>query len=173
MLQDTSQRFSMHIPIENQGSVYSEGIQGIGHRKKDGRIHMKRKFAERDKGTNTSGIMQDFFPRVSSFFVSCINDMKWKWLMFELKLLRRSHNKIRKNYCRKGWHKLQKSFYQVTAFNHTKKVEFLCCPYCNYKFFSTMKDKQLYLDLNSNKRNRLKKALMGMKGKRGNHDNKI
>jgi len=55
--------------------------------------------------------------------------------------------KMRTNYCRKGFHKLQPQSvgYRNGLKERMKYIRFLKCQYCNYKFFAKKSDKERYL----------------------------
>ncbi len=56
--------------------------------------------------------------------------------------------------CKRGYHKVCPSSYAVRWNNESmKRVHFLSCRNCSLIFFSTTKDKQLYLRLKKGKRN--------------------
>jgi len=65
------------------------------------------------------------------------------------RILRRMHRrdkKMRKKYCHKGYHKL-KTHRSSFKFGNERIInfEFLVCQHCEYKFFTTAKQKEKYI----------------------------
>jgi len=84
---------------------------------------------------------------------SLFSKLSWKIYMFKLHLelskLEREHFKARKKYCRKGFHKLISQKYSSKKGNEKwNHCHYLKCVHCNYMFFATLKQKELYLKLN-------------------------
>jgi len=116
---------------------------------------MKEKIkAERVHGMNESGRMQIYLSRFSSLMDSCIWDLKFRWLIWNVD---RDTKKRFNTHCKKGYHKFQKHIHGLSDGKREIKVEFLACEVCDYKFFSTIKDKRKYLLLTSEKRKNIKK----------------
>lgn len=120
--------------------------------------------AERIKETKASGDMQLYFPRVSSFFRSCINRIRFEHIMLRVRWWEYQNRVDRRYHCDKGYHNLIRNALTVTSSKKTRKVEYLKCNRCDFLFFSTRKDKQLYLDLTGNNRKRYKEAFQSYGG---------
>lgn len=79
-----------------------------------------------------------------------IEQIKWKLYLWKLGLfcnkLEMHHKAMRRKYCRKGFHKLSTSYYgSKKSGKKWVHIHFLKCIHCNYMFFTTKKQKELYL----------------------------
>jgi len=81
-----------------------------------------------------------------------IQRIGWKFYMWKLEFfcrhLERKHKAARRKYCRKGYHKLTKCSYSVKEHKkRTIKIDYLKCLHCNYHFFTSVKQKEMYMKL--------------------------
>ena len=73
------------------------------------------------------------------------------WLLFWR--LRRMKTKVRSNYlrnkyCRLGFHKLHNDHYTTTiSAKRTRTIHYIECQFCQYKFFTTKKQKDQYIEM--------------------------
>ena len=119
---------------------------------------LKMSKAERGKERKESGAVHNIFSVLSKPLASCT---KWYWehkIKAELRRIDINNQIIRNRYCSQGFHKLNHNKVKLVHGKRQFSVEFLECPYCGYKFFSTAKDKQKYLRLTSRKRKVFEKA---------------
>jgi len=57
-------------------------------------------------------------------------------------------NYYKRKYCARGLHKLTSSILEVSGSNmKTKKVQYLRCKYCRWRFFTTMYQRNKYLKM--------------------------
>ncbi len=107
-----------------------------------------RDVADRTKEMKKSGIVQNYYSRFSNFLSSCTNNIKLNFLIWNID---RRFNRYIRIHCNNGFHKLNRQTWKMTMDKRSWGVEFLECPYCNHRFFTTVKDKQTFLKLTSNK----------------------
>lgn len=98
----------------------------------------------------------------------------WKLYIWNLnrflRKLERKNKIARRKYCNKGYHQLRKRKWSWKR--HKKRwvhVEFLQCVHCNWMFFTTKKQKDLYLKMEGKDKDTFSaflKALSGTKAKR-------
>jgi hypothetical protein len=124
---------------------------------------MKTKRVESFEKRNGSGYRQLLSSRPSNLFKTCLSELKWKLFMAEIAVKLRwweaKEESIRKNHCTKGFHKLVRVVSSVSSLScdgKTSSAEYLKCLYCDFIFFSTIKDKRTYLALTSSHRKRAK-----------------
>lgn len=105
--------------------------------------------AEIRESVKESGIKQ-LNSRLSKIFSDCLFHFKLNW---GFGAMIREHDKQVKNHCSKGFHRLGRVVQSRTWKNRKTQVEYLECSICRkFKFFSTVKDKNRYLKISSNRR---------------------
>lgn len=98
-----------------------------------------------------------FMARISKFCSTCLSSLKWKFFVVVLEWqIKQWDKKERKNfekYCMKGWHNPTTESIEIYG-KRKVKVDYWKCRnhLCQWKFFTTAKQKQLYLRLTSEKR---------------------
>ena len=103
--------------------------------------------AERREGKKESGDRPLKFPRSSNFFSSCLSWLRWRLILMRCRLMESRYSQYRKRYCDKGFHKLTRGKISVHYKKQSSAVEYLACVFCEYKFFSTVEDKRIYLKI--------------------------
>ena len=103
--------------------------------------------AERREGRNASGARQLKLPRASNFFSSCLSRLRWEWLLLQCKWMEIRHRQAKQKYCARGFHKLTRGKITLHSQRQQCTVEYLACAFCEYKFFSTVEDKRIYLKI--------------------------
>jgi hypothetical protein len=69
----------------------------------------------------------------------------WKMEMF-CRSLERKNKKARRKYCRKGYHKIiSQSITWKEGHKRSVTIRYLKCLHCNYYFFATVSQKELFL----------------------------
>lgn len=103
--------------------------------------------AERRKEPKESGAKQSKFPRFSKFFSLCFSWLRWQWLILKIRWRDNKFEQARKQYCKKGFHKLTTGKTSMHCGKRSFTVEYLSCLFCEYKFFATVEDKRIYLKI--------------------------
>jgi len=76
-------------------------------------------------------------------------EIKWQWTIFKTKMylqkIERHDKYMRRRYCHKGLHKITSCKYSYKeGSKRWVHLHFLKCKHCNYMFFTTKKQKELY-----------------------------
>jgi hypothetical protein len=127
-----------------------------------------RKEAERREGMKESGLRHGTIAsRLSSSLSSCLfkAKRKWQWemMMIHVHLFEREWARMRKRHCEKGYHKFMHATETISYRDRKKTVDYINCPTCGMKFFSTIQDKRKYLAMTSTHRKIQKKAWKGIR----------
>jgi len=82
----------------------------------------------------------------------------WK-IDYIMKMANANKAYMRSHYCRKGCHKLKQCKLMILDSKGKRKVEYLGCEYCNWKFFAHMRDKKKYLRMKEEQMRPVKEML--------------
>ena len=79
------------------------------------------------------------------FFRKLRQNWQWQMLIIQSDFHQRNQEKLKANYCDKGWHKQNKCSGSISNGKRKFKYEYIECPVCGIKFFPTVKDKHNYM----------------------------